>query len=135
MNNIASTGILLLGLGYCIQSIATAIALPNGPTVSIGSNPIESFYGASNNVTLNLNPNYDFILTTGYSDNTSCILTVNGINVNRTASAYNVFYYNVNDNPSSGFSQGQGSLSIPAGASAIITNCGNYLFSGYYVQP
>ena len=29
MNHIASTGILLFGLGYCIQSIASAFAFPS----------------------------------------------------------------------------------------------------------
>lgn len=135
LNNIASSGILLFGLGYCIQSIGSAIALPNGPSVSTGSNPIESFYGSSNNATLNLNPNYDFILTSGFSDSYICVLSINGVNVNRTGSAYNVFMYNGTNPSNSAFNQGNGSLKIPAGTTVTLTNCGDYLFSGYYVQP
>ena len=52
MNNIVSIGIFLFGLGYCIQSIATAMALPQGPSVSMGSNPVDSFYGSNGNATL-----------------------------------------------------------------------------------
>ena len=135
MNHIASTGILLFGLGYCIQSIASAFAFPSGPSVSMGSNPIESFYGSTSNGTLNLNANYDFILTSGYSDSSACLLNINGTNVGRTGTYYNIFYYNSGYNPNSEFTQGQGQLSIPAGATVTFSGCSNHLFSGYYVQP
>ena len=135
MNNIVSIGIFLFGLGYCIQSVATAFALPNTAAISIGSNPMDSFYGFNNNTTMTLNPTYDFILTSGYSAGTNCILNIDGTNVNRTGSAYNVFYYNTNSNINSAFTQGQGSLNIPAGSTVTLSNCSQYLFSGYYVQP
>ena len=92
MNNIASTGILLFGLGYCIQSISSAVAFPSGPSVSMGGNPIQSFYGSTSNGTINLNANYDFILTSGYSDSSSCLLSINGTNIGRTGTNYNIFY-------------------------------------------
>jgi hypothetical protein len=135
MNNLISTGIFLAGLGYCIQSVATAFALPNTAAISMGSNPVDSFYGFNNNTTMTLNPTYDFILTSGYSAGTNCILNIDGTNVNRTGSAYNIFYYNTNSNINNAFLQGTGTLKIPAGATVTLTSCEQYLFSGYYVQP
>jgi hypothetical protein len=134
MNNIVSIGIFLFGLGYCIQSIATAMALPQGPSVSMGNNPVDSFYGSNGNTTLSLNSNYDFILTTGLSNNTNCQVQVNGNAVNST-SDYNIFHFRYNYNVNSAFTQGQGSLNIPAGSTVTLSNCSQYLFSGYYVQP
>ena len=66
MNNIASTGILLFGLGYCIQSIASAFAFPSDPLLPWVAIQLK-VYGSSSNGTLNLN-DYDFILTSGYSE-------------------------------------------------------------------
>ena len=95
MNKLFGTGVLLAGLGFCIQSVSQAIAIPSTASISMGSNPIESFYGYDNSaVSLSLNTSYDFILTTAFSDNHGCLLTINGTNANRTASAYNIFHYN-----------------------------------------
>lgn len=136
MNKPISLGILLFGLGFCIQSIATAIAIPNTASISMGSNPIDTFYGYDNGiVTLTLNPSYDFILTTAFSDNYGCIVKVNGVNTNRTASAYNIYYYNAGSNTNTAFTQGNGSLKVPAGSTVTVNACGNYHFSGYYAQP
>lgn len=136
MNKLFGTGVLLSGLGFCIQSISQAIALPSTANISMGSNPIESFYGYDNStISLSLNPSYDFILTTAFSDNYGCLLNINGTNANRTASAYNIFYYNAGSNSNTAFTQGNGSLKIPAGATVTLTACGNHHFSGYYVQP
>jgi len=135
MNKLISTGILLAGLGYCIQSITNAFAMPQTASISLGTNPVESFYGYDNNTTLTLNPNYDFILTSGYSSGTSCRLSINGTYVNSTGANYNFLYFNASYNGNSAFVQGNGQLKIPAGATVAITSCEQYLFSGYYVQP
>ncbi len=134
MNKLISTGILLAGLGYCIQSITNAFARPQTASISLGSNPVESFYGSNGNRTLSLNPNYDFVLTTMYSETNICILKINGTAINTSGYA-NFLYYDYRNSMTSGFSHGTSTISIPAGATVTLQNCSQHLLSGYYVQP
>ena len=80
--NILATGFLLLCGAVFVHSLKSANAFPQGPNVSMGSNPIENFYSNCNNQTMYTNnTSQTFIITDvihGVS-NYGVELNINGI--------------------------------------------------------
>ena len=131
---------ILFGLGFLVRSFMPAYAI-TGPTVSLGSNPVENFYempnlsgGTSVDIFTN-SSSQDFVLTTYMHGGQSsrCGLTLDGQNifVHTTASYESI--------------EGHGSkdlrLMIPAGSvlrmknynSAGTLNCPYYI-EGHYIH-
>ena len=85
--NILATGFLLLCGAVFVQSLKSANAFPQGPNVSMGSNPIESFFGCTiSGATIFTNTsNYNFIITDVTTqkplDSNLSTLRINGQNV------------------------------------------------------
>jgi len=63
--NILATGFLLLCGAVFVHSLKSANAFPQGPNVSMGSNPIDNGYGNCNasDIIFQNNSSQDFILT------------------------------------------------------------------------
>jgi hypothetical protein len=135
--NILATGFLLLCGAVFVQSLKSANAFPQGPNVSMGSNPIENFYGIANSTPINLDPTRDFVVTTLISDVGSCDPTLNGTkiwNLAGSSTDKNPFFYNINKFATSSFVQGNAKFLIPAGQPLILDSCYRFILSGYYTH-
>ena len=108
---------IIMACSFLVRSFQPAHAI-NGPSVSMGSNPYESFWGVGS-YTITLDSNYDFIITTAFHQFGFCSLRVNGVLMNaHSGTNINFFkfdsqYYYTN----SSFTTGNAHLRIPAGSS------------------
>ena len=144
--NILATGFLLLCGAVFVQSLKSANAFPQGPNVSMGSNPIESWAGewSSGYHTVGT-VSQDFIITdfilSGHSDSCIAILTTNQNSYSSphsiAAGGYrNDYYRNGNSYFNGNFKSG---IKVPAGTTiyVYVNNSGAdclYNISGYYTH-
>ena len=127
---ILATGFLLLCGAVFVQSLKSANAFPQGPNVSTGSNPIESFYGQGRSLTFQQN----FIVTTLLSSSTSCSPTIDGTYLFPSGSTHNPFYYQWNASGGSSFLSGNAHLKITGGSILDLTSCNDIYVDGYYTH-
>ena len=128
--NIFAVAAVIFASGYFVRSFQSAYAFPQGPNVSLGSNPISSFTGMCDSNTSNQlmsTGNDVFIITDvvvgdgSYSYNAD--LQING-------SAFVTFAENSSQSYSTGFMVGSNStVSCFSHYSKRIT------INGYYAQP
>ena len=136
-NTLFGWAALVLASGYFLRSLPMAIAYPQGPNISAGSNPVHNFYGDNNNVVLALDPTSNFIITTAFSNNQSCSLRIDGNPVNYSGS--NAAYYNplllhTDYRKTTSFIMGSAKLKVEAGQSVQLVNCSTYYVEGYYTH-
>jgi hypothetical protein len=130
--NILATGFLLLCGAVFVHSLKSANAFPQGPNVSMGSNPIENFYGNTTNP--NIAIQNDFVITTVLSNNDNCRLSIDSNIVNNGTGDSNPLYYRWTYPSNSPFTTGSASLKVGAGSTLSLTNCSSYYISGYYTH-
>ena len=125
---------ILFGIGFVIRSFMPAYAF-NGPTVSMGSNPIENFYdaqymggGASMTVFTNTSSS-SFIITQYFSENYRCAIQVDG--QSPFSDDYGTYGYQY----LGGATSFTGTLLVPAGSTLSFKNVATgSLFCKYYVE-
>jgi len=130
---------ILFGIGFVIRSFMPAHAF-NGPTVSMGSNPIENFYdaqymggGASMTVFTNTSSS-SFIITQYLSTAYYCAVQVDGLS---PISERNTYGY---QSLSGGTENFTGTLLVPAGSTLSFKNVATgsqfckYYVEGYYTH-
>jgi hypothetical protein len=122
-------GFVIFSMGYFVRSFQPANAFPQGPNISLGSNPIASFNVACNNsspsimsTTNNIFIITDVIVSDGYSTG-GITLKLNGAD-----------WMNFNENVEVALQSG---LSVPVNSSL---DCYTYygrdlVISGYYTHP
>ena len=133
--NILAFAAVIFASGYFFRSFQPVYAYPQGPNVSIGSNPIENFYGnVSQTGSITFQDN--FIVTGFMSDNYGCNPSIVGNSkiYNATGIQTNVFYHRNVDPGNSLFTSGRAMLKIPAGSTLSLGNCNNYYIQGYYTH-
>ena len=137
-------GFLLLCASVFVYSLGAANAVPQGPIVGFGSNPIENYYGTAllngrnggtgvHNIFSNTS-GQDFIITQFKTNTDNCTLRLDGASVlaHYTSSSGLV---NVGG---TGFT---GTLKVSDGSSVTIANVASgtlecaYYIDGYYVHP
>ena len=144
--SIVAIGFLVLSGAIFLHSQATANALPIGPNVSLGSNPIQSWSGRRNSgwVTLDTLQN-DFVITDLVVSGTGefCTTALSSQNVDAyTDILFSGSYKSFSQNYGQGNTQFNGNLRsgvhITAGTTlyAYIESNGicNYTVSGYYTH-
>ena len=131
--NILALAAVIFAAGYFVRSFQPAYAFPQGPNVSIGSNPIENFYGNANQ-TGSLTFQDNFILTTLISSTDSCAPKIDGTAFHTGSGSINMFYYRYAYFHPSPFSAGTAKLHIPSGSVLSLNNCSNYYIEGYYTH-
>ena len=145
--NILATGFLLLCGAVFVQSLKSANAFPQGPNVSMGSNPIESMYGRVNTASGNQdiftnNSTHTFIVNTliaGYGSN-SCQPTIN--NSSQNGLSHLQIFNPRSTGGENAFTNGDAKLRIEPGDTIQIMTSGNtaiyyfcdYYFDGYYTH-
>ena len=127
--NLFGIGFIILSLGYFIRSLQPANAFPQGPNISLGSNPIDAFNVACDNTspsvmstTNNIFIITDVIVSDGYSSG-GITLQLNGVN-----------WMNVGENVEVALQSG---LPVPVNSTL---DCYTYygrdvVVSGYYTHP
>ena len=130
--NILATGFLLLCGAVFAHSLKSANAFPQGPNVSTGSNPIESFYG--NSTAASHTFQNDFIITTLISNSNSCYPRVDGNNLGIGGGGNNIFYYHYAHPGPSPFISGNAKFKVSAGSTLTFSGCGDYHMEGYYTH-
>ena len=144
--NILATGFLILCGAVFIHSLKSANAFPQGPNVSMGSNPIESWSGEWGNGYHTVDTvSGDFIITdfilSGHGDSCMAILTTNQ---NSYSSPYSIAtgawknssYRTANSQFNGNFKSG---IKVPAGTTLYVyvsisgADC-LYNISGYYTH-
>ena len=128
-----SCSVLILSISVMINTMASAYAV-NGPTQSLGANPVKSFYGSSNMV-ITLDGTQDFVIRAATASSDNCQLQIDGTTFKSHSSAYNPLWYHRSYPTNSPFANGQGLLVVPAGSSLELVNCGNWYIGGYYQHP
>jgi hypothetical protein len=132
---------ILLSIGFVIRSITFAYAYPTGPNVSMGSNPIENFYGfdgisGQSNNTIFTSTSL-FIITQFLSNNNDwCGLQIDG------QSVFNHYNNSLGLERTNSYSSFKGTIVVSAGSTVSIKNlhpssqmnCAYYL-EGYYTHP
>ena len=136
--NILATGFLLLCGAVFVQSLKSANAFPQGPNVSMGSNPIESIHGTittsntGNNTIYTNTSGLDFIVTNLNVPNAYyCLSKMNGNILNYMTTGHNTYEMTFNTPINLVMHDGD-YLQIQKQNPNI--NC-MYYISGYYVQP
>ena len=132
--NILAFGFVLLCGAVFVQSFNFANAYPQGPNISLGSNPVENFYGSASSLG-SLTFQNDFIVTTLLSNSTSCNPTIDGVSFFTGTGTNSIFFYRYTDSANSPFTTGNATLKIQAGSSLSLGSCGDVHISGYYVHP
>ena len=128
---------VLFGFGFVFQSIVPAQALPVGPTVSMGSNPIFAVQNSGSNGTLFTNTTSgpaiitDLAITQSTNSGVTCQLT---FSVSNNGDQYRLF-----SNPAGvhGVASLQSGLQVPAGESLTYSGngyCSGAAASGYYAH-
>ena len=127
--NIFGLGFVIFSLGYFVRSFSPAIAGPNGPNVSMGSNPIASFYVSCSqstptilSTTSELFIITDILVSDGYS--------TGGIDLKLNSSNW----FSLGENVQMAMQSG-----IPMPLNSTLS-CYSYygrdlILSGYYAQP
>ena len=132
---------IVLALGFLVRSFPPAQAF-NGPTVSLGSNPLVSFAGQGNSTLLTVPSDRDLVLTDFDFCNTNSS-NYGHHNIYLKDVAGNVYgrwwlRKSYSELVSLSISK-QSGLLIPAGTELIFDEGGSnyvtYTISGYYVQP
>ena len=131
-NLLAFAAILLSGAVF-VHSLSAANAFPQGPNVSMGSNPIENFYGSAGTVG-SITFQQDFILTTFISNSSYCNPKIDGVIFHTGSSSNNLFFYRYDNPTNSVFTVGNATLKIQSGASLSLASCGDFFIAGYYVH-
>ena len=133
-----TTGFLLLCGAVFLHSLNSANALPHGPTVSLGSNPIVSVAGSGSNSALLTVPTDSALIITdieltnsnAYGGDTIRLQDTNG-------TVYGEWYLHHRSSPSCliVISKASG-IYIPAGTQLSLASAStvNYNFSGYYAH-
>jgi len=144
--NILAFAALLLCGSIFIHSLNTANAFPSGPSVSLGSNPIQSWAGRAYTGWVTLGTlQQDFIITDLLVSGTgqSCTATISTQNTDSYSSVlFSGSYKSFNQNYGQGDSQFNGNLRsgvrVNAGetlyASIEADGTCNYVVSGYYTH-
>jgi hypothetical protein len=122
---------LIFATGYLIRSINPAKALPNGPHISTGSNPIINVIGSITNgsrQTVLSNTTSDDVIITGVRfSHAHCQLIINGTILSNHNEMYGLL------TSTSMFGNSQATLKLTAGADLEIT-CPNGYNTDYYIQ-
>ena len=132
---------ILFGLSFLVRSFMPAYAF-NGPSVSMGSNPIKSFYGvnrinAGNRVTIFSNSSsHDFIITqTRQNNQYTCAFEID------TETIFSHYSGTLGDDRIYEFQTFNGTLVLPAGSTLSQTydasygdNDCVYYVEGYYTH-
>ena len=133
--NILATGFLLLCGSVFAHSIHSANALPQGPVVSMGSFPYESFtgtHGGGSTVILTVPSNQSFVVTTFIEYSTNCSLLADSTTV------YNKETRATSPSDSNVLTQGRAHIKINGGEVLTISSSSGYsckwYVEGYYSQ-
>lgn len=125
---------IIMACGFLVRSFQPAHAV-NGPTVSMGSNPIDNIYGAetiggyNSSTVFTNNTNHDFIITQFRSISSSCALEIDGATV---FSHYNSSYGSKFVYMSQFF---EGNLKVSIGSIiSIQNNSGGTSHCPYYIE-
>lgn len=132
--NILASGFVILCGAVLIQSFKSANALPQGPNINLGYNPIENYYGNSSSIGP-INFQNDFIVTTFLSNSSSCNPKIDGVSFYTGTGYNNIFYYRYVDGANSPFTTGNATLKIQSGSTLSFSGCGDIYISGYQVHP
>lgn len=139
--NLFGYATILFGLGFLVRSFMPAYAF-NGPTVSMGSNPIKNFYGvnriyAGNSEIIFTNTSSsDFIITqTRQNNGQSCAFAID----NQTILSH--WSTNLGDDNVTDYQTFNGTLVLPSGSTlshSYIAASGDrdcvYYVEGYYTH-
>ena len=126
---------IITAIGFLVRSFMPAYAF-NGPSVSMGSNPIENFYdaqymsgGASMTIFSNASSG-SFIVTQYFSESDRCAIQVDGQSpFSENYSTYGIKTLN------GGATSFTGTLLVPAGSTLSLKNIATgSLFCKYYVE-
>ena len=131
---------IIFATACLIWSIGHATAVPMGPNISFGSNPVASFYGTNGSSTPDSialqNTNQVFIVQTVMSSSDTCEVLVDGVSIYAAANATNPFTHSkAYQSNFSSFHNGTASLVIPENGTLEVKNCSKYYVSGYYAHP
>jgi hypothetical protein len=130
--NILATGFLILCGAVFMHALPSANALPQGPNISLGSNPIVNFYG-SGDTTLAIDSTRDFVITTFFTNGAYGHILVDGNIVFYEGYDMNPFYMD-GDYSASIFRAGTAKLKIQAGQTVTLTQVSYYYVEGYYTH-
>lgn len=128
---------VLFGIGFVFQSIVPAQALPFGPSVSLGSNPVFAVQSSGSNGTLFTNSSAhpaiitDLSITQSTNSGVTCQLT---FSVSNNGDSYRLF-----SNPAGvhGVASLNSGLQVPPGESLSFSGngyCSGAAASGYYAH-
>lgn len=130
---------IIMAIGFLVRSFMPAYAF-NGPTVSMGSNPIENFYGsqymsggASTTILANTSSS-SFVITQYLSNEYSCTIQVDGLfPISEASSSHGYQYLSTS-------TKFTGTLLIPSGSTLSFKNLAagsqfcKYYIEGYYTH-
>ena len=126
---------IIMAIGFLVQPYLPAYAF-NGPTVSMGSNPIENFYDAQymsggTSITIFSNASSSsFIVTQYFSESDRCAIQVDG--QSPFSDSYGTYGHKNLSGASTSFT---GTLLVPAGSTLSLKNVvTGSLFCKYYVE-
>tara|TARA_Y100001954_G_C15319099_1_gene364391 strand:- start:22 stop:435 length:414 start_codon:yes stop_codon:yes gene_type:complete len=133
--NILTLAILIFSLGYFVRSFQPVYAIPQGPNISTGSNPVDNFYGNSNTTGQgSITFQGDFTLTTLISNTSNCDPKLDGATFHTGTGSENMFYYRFAYYHPSPFTAGTAKLSVSSGSTLTLSGCGRYYIEGYYTH-
>ena len=142
MKQLYGISLFIASLAFFNWSMTASNASSSGPNISLGSNPIENFYGVqrmypSNSITLVSSTAQDFVVTKFETSSVRCTLAIDGNTVfSHYSTALGLDYLS---NSSTNF---EGKLKVPTGSvlsldATIVSgdiDCAYYV-EGYYTQP
>ena len=130
--NLFGIAAIILSGAVFVHSLKSANAFPQGPNVSMGSNPYESFYGNANTASHTFQN--DFIITTIISNSSGCSPLIDGNSLSIGNSIQNIFHYDYRYPTPSPFVTGNANFKISAGSTVTFSSCGTYHMEGYHTH-